>query len=215
MSKKDVNKKDKDKRSKKSGKAGNKKVKDGRGQHTGKGGHEPWKNSPVIRPYAEIENMPDGERRQFVSMTLEGIYKWYRMPKVETDDECEERLIYFFETCISTGEMPTVEKMALALGVVRYTVWRWERGDLGPRRSAMIKKAKEFISTYDAEMVSRGKMQPVAYIFRAKNYYGMQDKVEHQIAQTNPLDNISSPEEIADRINNSIPIEDYEVEEDE
>jgi hypothetical protein len=187
------------------------KKKDGRGQHTKKGGHEPWKKSPVIMHHAYLDEMPKDEARQLVSQTLADTYKWYKMPRVETDDECEERLIMFFETCIATGELPTIEKMSLALGVVTETVRRWERGDLGSRRSAMIKKAKEFIATYDAEMAHKGKMQPVTYIFRAKNYYGMRDTVDYNLSSADPLGESSSREEIEQRIKNSIPLEDYDV----
>lgn len=191
------------------------KKKDGRGQHTGKGKHEPWKNSPMHNHYKKLEELPDGERRTLTSQTLQEIFKWYKMPRVESDDECEERLIYFFETCILTGELPTVEKLSLALGVTHETVWKWERGNLGKRRSHLIKKAKHYIASYDAQMVANGKMQPVAYIFRAKNYYGMRDQVDYNIQQEiDPLGDSSSTEEIADRIQNSIPIEDYEVSDD-
>ena len=43
---------------------------------------------------------------------------------------------------------------------------------------AFIKKAKNTIATMDAELAQEGKIQPVVYMFRAKNYYGMKDQQE-------------------------------------
>ena len=211
MSKKENIKKTEETKAKKDTKGKKQKKVDRRGQHTKKGGHEPWKKSPVIMHHAYLDEMPKDEARELVSRTLADTFKWYKMPRVKDDDECEERLILFFETCIATGELPTIEKMALALGVVRETLRKWERGDLGSRRSVMIKKAKEFIATYDAEMAHKGKMQPVTYIFRAKNYYGMADTVDYNLSSADPLGESSSREEIEQRINNSIPVEDYDV----
>ena len=77
----------------------------------------------------------------------------------------------------------TVEKLALALGVTRETLHSWETGATqSTRRSDLIKKAKDCIAAYDADMVSTGKMNPVPYIFRAKNYYGMKDQQDITIA---------------------------------
>jgi hypothetical protein len=39
----------------------------------------------------------------------------------------------------------------------------------------VVRRAKDFIAAYDARMVSDGKLNPVTYIFRAKNYYDMKD----------------------------------------
>ena len=45
-------------------------------------------------------------------------------------------------------------------------------------RALVIKKAKYFCKTFDAKMVISGKLNFLAYCFRAKNYYGMVDKQE-------------------------------------
>ena len=187
-----------------------KKKKDGRGQHTGKGKHEPWKNSPVFNHYKELEEMPDAERRELVSHTLAEIFKWYNMPKVKTDEELEERIIFFFETCIKTGEMPTWEKLALACGVHRGTLWEWESGGDGstPMKRDLLKKAKEFMASYDAQVVANNKMPPIAYIFRAKNYYGMRDQVDYNITPKQQIDDVAPVEEIAKRIEGAVVIED-------
>ena len=97
--------------------------------------------------------------------------------------------------------------MCLALGYPRETIWKWETGREGstPFRSNIIKKAKELIAAYDANLVAEGKLNPVTYIFRSKNYYGMKDQQEHVITPNNPLGDASSPEEIKKRLNERKP----------
>ena len=88
-----------------------------------------------------------------------------------------------FRDCVETKSYPTVEKLAACLGITRHELSRWEdREDKGERRSRIIKSAKEKIAAMDAEAVVRGKLNTVAYIFRAKNYYGLTDNVtvEHK-----------------------------------
>jgi len=106
-------------------------------------------------------------------------YFWFNYPMVKNDTECAERLNLFFQRCAETGELPTVEKMALALGVNRKTVYNWETGVSGsPERQEMIIRAKELIAAMDAELAAKQKISPVVYIFRAKNFYGMKDQSE-------------------------------------
>ena len=60
----------------------------------------------------------------------------------------------------------------------------------------IIKKAKGYLQTFDAKLVIAGKMNFLAYCFRAKNYYGMRDQQEVMITPNNPLGEATSPEEL-------------------
>ena len=44
--------------------------------------------------------------------------------------------------------------------------------------SDVVKNAKEFIATLEAELARDGEINPTVYIFRAKNHFGMTDKQE-------------------------------------
>lgn len=112
--------------------------------------------------------------------------KYFGVEPPADDDEAEQRIVDMFVDCIETQSYPTVEKLAGCLGIVRRELWEWEHlKTKGERRSNIIKKAKEKIAAMDAEAVSLGKLNTVAYIFRAKNYYGLTDNVtvEHKTAQ--------------------------------
>jgi hypothetical protein len=139
-----------------------------------------------------------GEISKIVSNSL----YWYKREIVKTDEECIERLNEYFTRIIENDEIPTVEKMCLALGTTRNTVWEWEQGYLGSKRGYIIKKAKEIMASLDAELVSKGKIPQITYIFRAKNFFGMQDKQEYTLVNGTPLDTDISPEDIRKRLSN-------------
>jgi len=114
-----------------------------------------------------------------VKKALGSVLYWYKKEIPESDEEFAERLNEFFQHCYESNEIPTVEKLALSLGTTRQTLWDWESTDRKGRLvSDMIKHAKSMISAMDAELAMTGKIQPVVYIFRAKNYYGMRDQVD-------------------------------------
>jgi hypothetical protein len=106
--------------------------------------------------------------------------------------------------------------LAIALGTVYDTLNGWERGErdgqLGSSCSAIIKKAKQLIAEYDEIMALEGYDNPILFMFRAKNYYGMQDKQELTIASTSALGDQLSPEEIAKRVGLPDPDEPVDVE---
>ena len=123
----------------------------------------------------------DDDKRVFIGKALNNILavsKAFDAPP-KTEEELCERLNWFFHTCQETNQLPTVEKMCLALSMPRNTVFDWETGaspGLGPATANILKKAKNLIASLDAELAQEGKIQPVVYMFRAKNYYGMKDQ---------------------------------------
>lgn len=130
------------------------------------------------------------------------LLKWYNMEKAVTDEEIRERLEMYFVETLKAGEIPTVEEMSLALGYDRATIWKWETGGEGstPTRRNLIKKAKEFLASFDAKLVQENKVNPTTYIFRAKNYFGLKDEVEYVLTPNNPLGDHTDPEHIKKRL---------------
>lgn len=140
------------------------------------------------------------ENRSDISEALESCMKWYGSSPVKNDDECRDRLFEFFKVCIESGEMLTVEKMCLALGYSYGYVWEWEQGRLGTVRADLIKNGKQMIWAFEGEMALKGKINPVTYIFRAKNYFGMRDVVDSVITHNDPMGNTGSKEDIERRL---------------
>ena len=54
-------------------------------------------------------------------------------------------------------------------------------------------------------MVTEGKINPVVYIFRAKNYFGMKDQQDLVLTPNNPLGQDIPPEQIAEKYIEALP----------
>ena len=156
---------------------------------------------------ASVEAMSTASRPEISEILRHSLY-WRDKPKVRTDEECAERLNEFFDHCADTGELPTMEKMALALGYNRRTLWDWQQGTKGNVRKEMIEQAKEILASIDAELVSRGKIPQITYIFRAKNFFGLSDKTEVVLTPNNPLEPTASGEELQKRYALNAPDDD-------
>ena len=146
-------------------------------------------------------------KREEISAILKDVVKWQKQPKVKSDDELEERVEQFFQTCIDTGEIPSVEKLCLAIGSYRQEVWNWEQGTgCSQRRVDIIKRAKQAIAAMDAELVANRKIPETTYIFRSKNYYGMKDQQEVVVAPSNPLGEEQDPQLLAEKYAATLPL---------
>ena len=125
----------------------------------------------------------------------------YDMPKInlDSDEEVEQRINEYFEYCIEAQLRPTVEGLGLAIGVNRSTLYNWEvkktRAGLNDFRYNIIKKAKDYIAFLMSDLVMENKINPVTWIFYAKNYFQMSDRQEVVLTPNNPLgENVNQDE---------------------
>mgnify|MGYP003239826370 FL=1 len=162
------------------------KTKDNRPE-TGRGGK---RNFPSCLP----DLSSDEDRALLTEVLVE-----YRQPKVKSDEELKERINDYYARCAQTGQTPTVEELFLSTGYAISTVKDWEYGrrkGFSPETAAIIKKAKGFMQTFDAKLVVSGKLNFLAYCFRAKNYYGMVDKQEMVLTPNQPQIEGLTPEQL-------------------
>lgn len=139
------------------------------------------------------------EDRQLVSKLLKEVLYEYRQTKVKNDEELAYRLDDYFQRCANSGQIPTIEEMCMSTGYTYSTVYDWEtgrRGGFSSETADIIKKAKEMCKTFDAKLVVSGKLNFLAYCFRAKNYYGMVDKQEHTLIASSDSGGDYNPEDI-------------------
>ncbi len=161
------------------------------------------KNNMRLVPSSEMNcTATDAE---VVEMAQKAYYLFER-PHATTDEQvCEAINWYFQEYLPKTGAFPTVEGLALACGVDRMTFNTWERGGYqsSDARSYICKKAVAVLAELDAQLVQKGKIPQVTYIFRSKNFYGMQDavKVEHITTRQDA----ESPDQLASKYADAIP----------
>lgn len=147
-----------------------------------------------------VEDKIDASRDEIRRIILNSLH-WWRLEPPTSDEQVAERLNEFFAHCTETGELPTMEKLYLALGVDTSTGSQWLHGQgCSPERTAMVQKSRQVMAALDAEFVSTGKIPQVTYIFRSKNYYGMSNKQETVITVANPLGAELSEADLAARI---------------
>ena len=142
------------------------------------------------------------EDKELVKKLLTEVLVEYNQPKVQSDEELAERLNNYFVRCAENGQIPTVEEMCMSTGYSYSTCYDWEVGrnkGFSSETSKIIKKAKEMLKTFDAKLVISGKLNFLAYCFRAKNYYGMVDKQEYVVTPNVNNDSDYSADDIRAR----------------
>lgn len=74
----------------------------------------------------------------------------------------------------------------LLVGIPSSTFYDMKKGEFEGYKqySEIIKRAKEVVALMESSMVRDGKIPPVLWIFRAKNYLGMKDVQQIEAAVT-------------------------------
>lgn len=140
------------------------------------------------------------EDREIVRKIVEEAIEAFVQKPVGSDEELMTRISDYFDKCTETGQTPTIEELILCTG---HTQTWWVNVSSGvslgfsPETRAIIEKATMLLKTIDAKLVVAGKMNFLAYCFRAKNYYGMTDKVEHVLTPNYKESIEFNPDDIA------------------
>lgn len=150
-----------------------------------------YNNSPVIGKNAGELFENEDEKKAFNSRALSEAMEYFHVTRVKSNEEFIQRTEEYFSRCISRGIKPTWEEFAISLGTTIQSLWDWENGRRATIDAELIKKARAYMAVFDAKAVAEGKLNPVTYIFRSKNFYGMKDQQEH-ILTPNAGDNVSA-----------------------
>lgn len=142
-----------------------------------------------------------------ISQIIRNNLYWTKYKPVKPDaQEISDRLQEFFSHIADTGELPTVEKMCLALGHPRNTIFDWENGDHGREVANVIKIGKNIMAGLDAELVQKNKIPAITYIFRSKNYYGLRDEQKIVLEPKKQMDDVDAVD-IAKRLPTAVQLE--------
>lgn len=154
------------------------------------------------------------EDRALVSQMLHELLTEYRKPPVRSDEELAQRFSDYYIQCAEEGRTPVWEEACLSTGYTAGSLWRWECGiergftDLS---GELVKKAKAFQQSFDAKLVTAGKMNFLAYCFRSKCYYGMRDNAELPETTRNPMGEANlTPKQLQERYLQGMRESDYE-----
>ena len=128
------------------------------------------KNSNL--PQENLNNIPAEKVRKMLSELSE----LRKLPKVQTDVECQQRIDQYFQFCEERAIRPGIEGLSLSLGVSRQTLWGWKSGcKCSEKRTEIIQTATQFIQTYIEQAFLSGCINPVSGIFLMKAWGDWKD----------------------------------------
>lgn len=140
------------------------------------------KNKKTTLKSMQSEIRQSDENQSIMAEVINAARQAILLPKVKSDQELSERLDDYFRIAAERRIPPTVEQMSLYCGVTSETIRAWRDGKNKPfgtnETSFIVKRAYEILHNIDTVLAEMNKTNTVAYIFRAKNYYGMVDKQE-------------------------------------
>ncbi|HWT74324.1 MAG TPA: terminase small subunit [Mobilitalea sp.] len=155
-----------------------------------------------------IKSSPEELRKSMQKLKV--IYDWPKI-NLDSDTEVEERISLYFNYSMQQGLRPTIEGLALSIGISRNSLWEWETGrsraTSSNSRGDIIKKAKDYIAFLMSNEVMNGNINPVTWIFYAKNYFGMVDKQEINVSANNQLAPTMDLEQIAEKVKSDVVID--------
>lgn len=152
---------------------------------------EARKKSPMAK-----KNLPlEGEAKEYNSKMINFMLDIIPTEPLDRDDipEMERRFVKYLQKCEEWGVKPANMSAYCAIGLDKDQVHVWLTREKGTSpRVRFIKKVKQICSMARENMVNDGKINPVVYIFQAKNYDGMRDQQEivtHHDDDSTEIDN--------------------------
>lgn len=128
-----------------------------------------------------------------ISMMLRQAMTISHWPQIDTNnaEQVAERIDMYHQFCIEHDVKPDMVGMALAIGVDRTTLWRWENGVESNKPQTVrnvIKKGREINELMLSQMMQNNRINPVVGIFLLKNSHGYKDQTDVVVTPNNPLD---------------------------
>lgn len=154
---------------------------------------------------AQVPQCKPGEMSRMIKNAMT-IAHW---PPINTDDadQVAERIDQYHQYCYENDMKPDMPGMALALGVDRVTLWRWENGVESSKPQSvrnMLKRARAINELLMSSMMTEGKINPVVGIFLLKNSHGYKDQQDVVITPNNPLET-EDPDQARKRYLEALP----------
>ena len=157
---------------------------------------------------ASMEANFKGDKSE-ISQAIINATRYIKATPCKSDEEFAERIEAYFQECAEEGIIPKWETIGLALGIGRAEAWNIATGRKGsPARQRMMQRAKDILAAIDAELVTTGKVNPVVWIFRAKNFYDMKDTQDVVVTPKQPLGEQQTTEELAEKYSTLIELDD-------
>jgi hypothetical protein len=105
-------------------------------------------------------------------------------------EECRNDVEDYFKLCDRYNIIPTIASLSLYLGANRETIYQYANNPKTYECSNILKTAIQTCQAYHENAFMSGEVPPVAFIFYAKNYYGMKDQTDVRFNQDNQDNNL-------------------------
>lgn len=107
-------------------------------------------------------------------------------------EECRNDIEDYFKLCDKYDIIPTIASMSLYLGTSRDTLYTMANNPKIYEYSDILKTAIATCQAYHENAFMSGEVPPVAFIFYAKNYYGMKDTTDISVSANQQDNTINS-----------------------
>lgn len=111
-----------------------------------------------------------------VAMAAMGIGRLMQQEKPVKDEDLIKRYNELVELVLYEDMLPTMELFLIAFDISEKEAKLWKKGDRGVCRAEVIRKWSTFASAVMIELAGKGKLNPVTWMFYAKNNFGYADK---------------------------------------
>ena len=157
------------------------------------------------RTEAMIPHTEPGEMARMMMQAMT-ISHW---PNIDTNnaEQVAERIDQYHNFCIEQDMKPSVVGMAMALGVDRTTLWKWENGVDSNKPIAVrnaIKRGREINELMLVQMMQTNRINTVAAIFLLKNSHEYKDQQDVVITPNTPAEG-RDPAEIRQQYLDALP----------
>ncbi len=157
------------------------------------------------------ENIQPGDNAKYIRHALIGI----DLPPIslDSDEQVQERIIWYFNHCADNDMKPTVTGLANSLGIDRRTLSDWGRGyrrGKKDNRTEIVRRAYNILEELWEDYMLNGKINPVSGIFIGKNHFDYADKSEVVIRPESPLGEMEDAATIQNKYIESVADDDEE-----
>ena len=137
-------------------------------------------------------------------------------PEIDTDDADQVigRIREYHQYCIDNDIKPDMSGMALAIGVSRPTLWKWENGVESNKPQSVrnaIKKGREINENILVTMMQNGRINPIPALFLLKNNHSYVDQQEVVVTPNTPFQDMDA-RDAQKKIIDAIPVDTAETE---
>ncbi|MBQ7141421.1 MAG: hypothetical protein IJO32_07975 [Bacilli bacterium] len=107
-------------------------------------------------------------------------------------EECRDEVEGYFKLCDKYDIIPTIASLSLYLGTNRDTIYQYANNPKMYECSDILRSAIATCQGYHENAFMSGEVPPVAFIFYAKNYYGMKDTTDISVSANQQDNTINS-----------------------